>query len=522
MASSILPTNVLNHNGPTSISVDETLSSHRLVTPHAAVLGWGGVVCLATFVVDVLTMRGVTVAFLYVVAILLSLWSGQRRAVIAFTVLGTVLTIVAAFLKSPGVSPDVMLSNRFMTLILLWSTAFLGLRNQKVLLSITTKSHLHRLNDELKSELSERRRVEETLRRSEKELAEAQEISLVGSWNWDVRQNKLTGSDELFRIYGLAPGAGGSTSVSYEAFLQAVHPLDRETVRQIIDDTIRTQEQFRFHYRIVRPDGNVRWLQARGQVELDPTGGAIRIYGTGQDITELKLAEEELEQSRQHLQALSAHLQSVREEERKRIAREIHDELGQALTAFKMDLTWLSKQSQNDAITAKVRSMTVLVNETIQTVRRIATELRPAILDDLGLPAALEWQAQEFEKRTGVSCDLRISNEVKVGAVASTELFRIFQEILTNIARHAHATKVHVTLEKQTDQLMLEVRDNGVGIRQSQVSDIRSIGLTGMRERVRLLGGEVLIAGVAGQGTTVVVQVPVEQCEEDRPVLPAL
>jgi PAS domain S-box-containing protein len=490
-----------------------------------AFLWWGGLVCVVTFVADLLMPRAGAIAFLYAAGILLSVWSGRRRPVIGLTLVCTGLTIVASLMNVAGAASGVAVNTRVLTIILFWATAYLGLRNQAWLVSVATKGQLYRLNQELRSEILERRRVEESLRRSKQRLAEAQEISLVGSWNWDVLKDKLTWSDELVRIYGMSPVDGRvpqESHATFEAFLQAVHPQDRDRVKQVIDETVQTREPFRFHYRIVRPDGVIRWLQARGQLELDAAGTLIRIYGTGQDITELKQAEDELEQSRQQLRALSAHLQSVREEERKRIAREIHDELGQAMTALKMDLAWLSKKTNDQSVLGKVQSMSNLLNDTIQTIRRIATELRPAILDDLGLSAALEWQAQEFEKRTGIRCELKVSPEVSIASDPSTELFRVFQEILTNIARHAHATQVHVTLETQADQLMLEVRDNGIGIRQTQVWDIRSIGLTGMRERVRLLGGGILITGIPGQGTTVVVQVPASRCEEDRPVLPAL
>jgi PAS domain S-box-containing protein len=515
-----MPTISYNHEVRAPVpSVVGSATSH-----NSAFLWWAGLVCLLTFVADLLTPRGVAVAFLYTAAILLSVWSGQRRPVMALTAVCTGLTITAALMKIGGAAADVTVNNRVLTIVLLWGTAFLGLRNQALLVSIATKDQLYRLNQELRNEISERRGVEESLRRSKERLTEAQEISLVGSWNWDITNNKLTWSDELCRIYGMTSSEGRvpqEPQATFEVFLEAVHPEDRDMVQQVINHTIQSHEAFRFHYRVVRPEGAVRWLQARGQLELDPAGRPVRIYGTGQDITELKQAEDDLEKSRQQLRALSAHLQSVREEERKRIAREIHDELGQAMTALKIDLAWLSKKTNDESVLGKVQSMSTLLNETIQTVRRIATELRPAILDDLGLPAAIEWQAQEFEKRTGIPCELRISPEVSITSGPSTELFRVFQEILTNIARHARATQIHVILEMQADHLMLEVRDNGIGIRQTQVWDIRSIGLTGMRERVRLLGGEILINGIPGQGTTVVVQAPA-QCEANRPVLPNL
>ena len=171
----------------------------------------------------------------------------------------------------------------------------------------------------------------------------------------------------------------------------------------------------------------------------------------GRDITERKKAEEQLKGSTEQLRALSAHLQSVREEERTLISREIHDELGQELTGLKMDLSWLVKRlSKNQkSLISKTESMLKLVDSTIQTVRRISSELRPGVLDDLGLIAAIEWQAQDFENRTGITCDFSSSvEEIGLDRDRSTAVFRIFQETLTNVSRHAKATRVKISLEE--------------------------------------------------------------------------
>ena len=238
---------------------------------------------------------------------------------------------------------------------------------------------------------------------------------------------------------------------------------------------------------------------------------------------ERRQATEDLLASREQLRALAAHLQSVREEERKHITREIHDELGQSLTGFKMDLAWIRNRVQTkdglanrQPVVDKIGEMGKLLDETAGLVRRLCTELRPGILDDLGLTAAIEWQAQEYQNRTGIPCHLAIGvDDLKVDAEQATALFRIFQEILTNVARHARATRVETRLEIAGANILLEVKDNGKGIKDSEKSGKKSLGLVGMRERALLLGGEVEIHGEPGKGTTVRVIIPLSKVDAD-------
>lgn len=224
-----------------------------------------------------------------------------------------------------------------------------------------------------------------------------------------------------------------------------------------------------------------------------------------------KHAEERLRDSHEQLRALSVYLQYVREEERTRIAREVHDELGQQLTKFKMDLAWLGGRLPRALrpLLDKIHDMSAHVDSTIQSVRRIATELRPGILDDLGLVAALEWQANEFQTRTGIECHVTSNlHDTLLDGDLNTAFFRIFQETLTNIMRHANASRVDVSAMKGEGYLVLTVRDNGRGIQPGEITDRRSIGLLGMEERAGLLGGEFKIAGEPGRGTTVTVRIP--------------
>ena len=226
---------------------------------------------------------------------------------------------------------------------------------------------------------------------------------------------------------------------------------------------------------------------------------------------ELHRKTERLRESEEKLRRLAAHLISVREEERSHIAREIHDELGQVLTGLKMEVTWLAKRLRDKPLIEKTDSMCKLIDTTVQTVRKIATGLRPEMLDDMGLIAAVGWQAKEFQKRTGIRCRAKLPPEVKLDIDVSTTMFRIFQEILTNVARHSRATRVDMELTVGEDRVGLEVTDNGVGIADSDLNGKKSLGLLGMHERALLFGGEVKITGTAGHGTRVSVSIPVRQ-----------
>lgn len=232
------------------------------------------------------------------------------------------------------------------------------------------------------------------------------------------------------------------------------------------------------------------------------------------DITERKQAQDALANSREQLRSLAAYVESVREEERTRMAREVHDVLGQSLTGLKMDLAWLSARlpASPASLVERARSMSDLTDETIQTVRKIASDLRPGVLDNLGLVAAIEWQGEDFQSRTGIECACQSPlKDAGLEPELCTTVFRIFQETLTNVARHARATAVLVSLNEEAGELVLNVQDNGRGIDESQKLNPKSLGLLGMRERAFLMGGEVRITGVSGQGTQVTLTIPLAE-----------
>lgn len=230
--------------------------------------------------------------------------------------------------------------------------------------------------------------------------------------------------------------------------------------------------------------------------------------------TDRKRVEDELRSSREQLRNLSGYLQSVREEERGQIAREIHDELGQTITALKLDLLGLKDElsKKQKRLAEKAGSIVSLTDRSLQTVHKICGELRPKFLDDLGLAAAIEWQAEEFQKRTGIECVVTVEpQDMSVDSDLSITLFRVFQEALTNVARHAGAAKVEASLRRIDGKVLLEVKDDGRGITKGQVSHPKSFGLVGMRERIRAHGGELKIRGRRGKGTDLTVAVPLEE-----------
>jgi signal transduction histidine kinase len=259
--------------------------------------------------------------------------------------------------------------------------------------------------------------------------------------------------------------------------------------------------------------GRNRYLEVHTIPRLDSRNRMNGVIQIIRDITERKQAEEMIRKSEEHLRNLTAYIQKVSEIERTNVAREIHDELGQALTVLKIDLSWMRKRlgQEQMPVIEKIDAMSKIIDKTIMTVKKISTDLRPGLLDDLGLSAAIEWQSEEFEKRTGIPCSIAIDpRDITFDKDRNTALFRILQETLTNIARHAEATEVAISLRVKNGQIELTVRDNGRGIRDDELAGPESFGLMGMRERAIMFGGSAVIQGVPAGGTTVTVRIPSE------------
>jgi two-component system sensor histidine kinase UhpB len=290
----------------------------------------------------------------------------------------------------------------------------------------------------------------------------------------------------------------------------------RELAQRYVDDD-RSVMESKKQREVVEPivsQGASRWFETFKTPILDSNGKVLGTTGFARDITERQKLDQELREQREQLRALAAHVESVREDERVRIAREIHDELGQSLTCMSMDLAFLEKQlpkgKGSEKAEARMTALSGMIKETVQTVRRISAELRPSILDDLGLAAAVEWLGRDFETRTGLKCSVSVPGNIELPPRKSIVIFRMCQEALTNVARHAKATQVSIDLVEADGQITLEVRDNGRGISEQEMQKQASFGLLGMRERAALLGGEATITGQQGKGTRVVVQIPVQ------------
>jgi PAS domain S-box-containing protein len=265
------------------------------------------------------------------------------------------------------------------------------------------------------------------------------------------------------------------------------------------------QEQRPTQLREFYPPWN-KWFENR----IYPSPEGISIFFT--DVTREVEAQEELRATNEQLRALAARVDDVREEERRELSREIHDQIGQALTALKLDVGWLRTHlgaAVPPAVDERMRAMDTLADHTIQTARRLSAMLRPSILDDLGLAAAIMWQASDFQERTGVRCDVELPKDgPSVAPRIGLSLFRIVQEALTNVTRHAQASHVHIGLSVDTENTILTVADNGRGVTAEELERPTSLGIMGIRERALAVGGDVTFSGVAGRGTTLTVRVP--------------
>lgn len=297
----------------------------------------------------------------------------------------------------------------------------------------------------------------------------------------------------------------GISAPSTEKWLAAVELSDRARVAESLDRSVQSGEPFECEYRVIR-EGQTRWIQSRAGPSPDGATRVVRLAGWSVDITERKLAEIELRTSNNALRALWANLQSVREEERARIAREIHDDLGQCLTVLKINLARLEGSLVKDGreSPATLKSAILQADSALKAVRRIIAELHPVILDELGLGPALEWAVEEFSKHSGVPCLLEFElGGARLSKEQSAAFFRIVQESLANIGRHACATRASVGVHSKEGLVELMVTDNGVGLDPNKLQKTGSFGIAGMRERAVLMGASLVLDSRPGEGTTV-------------------
>jgi PAS domain S-box-containing protein len=360
-------------------------------------------------------------------------------------------------------------------------------------------------------DITARLQAQEQLRASEARFHLLTRATTDIVYDWDMATNAIWWNENMRLLFGYE---GNPAELGMEFWASRLHPDDAGRIHASLFGAISDGKQFwADEYRFRRADGSYANVLDRGYIAHDRNERPVRMIGAMMDITDRKLGEQRLRDSREQLRALTAHLERVREEERTRIAREIHDELGQALTGLKMDLSWFAGRLPNHpALLEKSTAMLKLIDSTVQAVRRLSTELRPAILDSLGLIPAIEWLAQEFQKRTGVQCEFVTPEEdLNVDQERTTALFRICQEALTNVARYAQATRVHIELDSDEHEIRLRIADNGRGMSDAEQRATNSFGLLGMRERARLLGGNFNIKGAPEAGTTLTVRIPMPQ-----------
>ncbi|HEX6728007.1 MAG TPA: PAS domain S-box protein, partial [Nitrospira sp.] len=366
----------------------------------------------------------------------------------------------------------------------------------------------------ISEDITERKRTEDALKKSEDRYRSIFEKAVEGIFQTTLDGTYVAVNPALARIYGYDSPADLIATITDIASQLYVDPERRDEFLRLMQ---AQEEVTGFEALVYRKDGAFMWISESARTLRDRAGTVIGYEGTVEDITERKRAEGRLRVTLDQVRALSGRLATVQEEERFRIARELHDELGVKLTCLKIDLSRVMSLVENsvrpalrDKLNDRVRSMVEQVDSTIAAVQRLVSQLRPALLDNLGLVAAIEWQSQDFQKRTGISCTC-VSNadDIAMEPERATAALRICQEALTNTARHAQATAVMITVTSQPDSLQMTVTDNGVGIPDTRASDRRSFGLLGMQERAAQCGGTVTIEGDPEKGTTVTLCLPV-------------
>jgi PAS domain S-box-containing protein len=401
-----------------------------------------------------------------------------------------------------------------------------------------------------KSDIAERKRIEDALKASEVRYRRLFETAKDGILILDADTGRITDANPFLQnllgyshtellgkmLWEIGPFRDIAASRGAFRKLQRKKYIRYDNLP--LETKGRRHRQVEFVSNVYRVNGtkviqcNIRDITAHHQAEEALANASIELENRVEERTaelltanrlmkkmldEGKRAEGEITKSRERLRNLSGRLQSLLEEERTRISREIHDELGQTLTSMKLDLSSIRRRLVSDGLaeqSAKVHEIELAVNRIIRTVRKIATDLRPAILDELGVAAAIEWMAKDFRNRTGIPCKVTIQGVDKISdTMITTAIFRIVQEALTNVMRHAVASRVNVGLKKKDHALIVEVRDNGIGITEGRIIGSKSFGLIGIRERVLLLGGKVAISGNPGEGTLVRVTLPIGEGE---------
>ncbi len=343
------------------------------------------------------------------------------------------------------------------------------------------------------------------LESSEARLKEAQKLAHISNWEIDLVSNVNSWSDEFYNIFRIKKG---DIQPSPEAFLSFIHPEDLHDVKESIEKAFGAFEGSSFQSRINTKDGSKRYIYSEWKFAFDKKKKPVRLYGILQDITEKKVAQETIVKSEIQIRNFAKHLNKVQEEERAHIARELHDELGQQLAGIKMGLSLITMLEDKGKMIEQAGHTSNDVDEVIQSMRKIATELRPGILDSLGLIPSLEWLAEEFERKKQVKCVVELNvKELRFEKNISTCFFRVCQESLTNIFKHAQASKVTIKIDQNEHDLILQITDNGKGISKGKLLNPFSMGLLGMHERASAIGGDLIVRKGANSGTVIQLKV---------------
>lgn len=347
--------------------------------------------------------------------------------------------------------------------------------------------------------------AEEALRESEDRFRSFFELTADLMAISDMDGNFLDVNSSWSRVVGYS-----RKELLEKSYLEFIHPDDLDITTQIVTDKLMHGDTvLSFENRYIGKDGGIVWLEWTSQ----PNVSKGQTFAIARNITERKKTEAELKSSLEQLHLLSQHVEKVRETERVAISRELHDDLGQALTAVKIDLGLIKQKISNPEALVRINKVSSLVSDTIKTVQRLTSQLRPQILEDLGLEAAIEWHTKEFAERFGVkiSLNLELDSEVYISPDASLTVFRIMQESLTNIARHSKATRIEIQLSRTTDSIHFRVTDNGIGIKADELNSKQSFGLIGMKERAASMDGILEIFNLEGNGTEVLLVFPIKK-----------
>jgi len=390
---------------------------------------------------------------------------------------------------------------------------------------ITTNQELADCNQKLLREIEERKKLELKLLKSRHQYQLLTENMKDVVWVIDAETLHYTYvSPSVTKLCGYTPDEVLSMplcrSLSAQSFnhLSCLIIIRLETFQSAKDQqkTFYTDE-----LELTCKDGSTVWTEVVTNYFTNLVTGRIEIHGVTRDISKRKTSEEakrnaesKLINSYKRLQELTAHVHTAIEDEKKSIAREIHDELGMILTSLKFDLSWIKRNYSLDDhhLSNRIKAMETSIHKSVQAVNRIVSSLRPLILDDLDFAAAIEWHIKEFEKRTGITCSLDMNlNQASISQDITTCFYRIFQESLTNIIRHANATKVQISLFTKFGYNVMQITDNGKGILEEEKTYLSSYGIRGMRERARLIGGEMIISGNPGKGTSIEVFIPISE-----------